>query len=348
MLLIVMHSNGFFSRTRALTLALFAGFTAMAAGIGCHHADLHQALRQNVRPAEGSPVVLAVYEPWFGDREHMDVGYSAHDRVVLGKQIEQAQNLGISAFVVDWYGKRKSFLDASIFLMQQTAAEKGFKVALMYDEPESAEDATAAAVNSLDYAYDQYIGPKAPNRSAYLTYEGKPVVFVWPRSKDTDWKAVRQHLQGWETPAVLFMEDGAGKLADVFDGFYAWVKPGDKGWSPDGSNWGRDYLEGFYKKMKQQYPNKLAIGAAWPGFDDRKASWSENRFMDSRCGKTFEESLRLWRKFYTNSDPLPFLLVVTWNDYEEGTAIERGTGNCAARQQNQATAPAQLSNSPSQ
>ena len=79
------------------------------------------------------------------------------------------------------------------------------------------------------------------------------------------------------------------------------------------------------------------MGAAWPGFDDRKASWSENRFMDSRCGKTFEESLRLWRKFYSSSDPLPFLLVVTWNDYEEGTAIERGTGTCGVRQQNQAT-----------
>jgi len=82
------------------------------------------------------------------------------------------------------------------------------------------------------------------------------------------------------------------------------------------------------EQAREVDPHKLAIGAAWPGFDDRKASWSENRFMDARCGKTFEESLRLWRKFYTSSDPLPFLLVVTWNDYEEGTAIERGTNNC--------------------
>lgn len=171
-----MHSYALVSRHRVLVLALFVALAALAGGTGCHRADLHQALRQNVRPAEGSPVVLAVYEPWFGDHEHMDVGYSTHDRVVLAKQVEEAQNLGISAFVVDWYGKRKSFLDASFFLLQQTAAEKGFKVALMYDEPESTEDPTTAAVNSLDYAYDQYIGPKAPNRSAYLTYNGKPVV----------------------------------------------------------------------------------------------------------------------------------------------------------------------------
>src|SRR6185312_7084009 len=89
--------------------------------------------------------------------------------------------------------------------------------------------------------------------------------------------------------------------------------------------------------MKDTYPDKIAVGAAWPGFDDRKASWSENRYMDPRCGKTFEDSLRVWRKFYTTSDPLPFLLVVTWNDYEEGTAIERGAGPCGERRQNQAT-----------
>lgn len=310
---------------------LFALASLLLLAVGCHKADLHQTLKQNVRPAEGSPVVLAVYEPWFGDSDHVDVGYSTHDRVVLSRQVEQAQNLGISAFVVDWYAKRKPFLDSSFALLQQTAAEKGFKVALMYDEPEDSGDPTTAAIAALDYAYDAYIGPKALNRSAYLTYQGKPVVFIWPRSKDTDWKAIRQHLQGWESPPVMFMEDGSGRWADAFDGFYAWVKPGDRGWAKDGSNWGRDYLESFYRKMKEQYPNKLAVGAAWPGFDDRKASWSENRFMDARCGKTFEDSLRLWRKFYTNSDPLPFLLVVTWNDYEEGTAIERGTNNCTSK-----------------
>ncbi len=306
----------------------FALLLALAGFVGCHRADFHQALKENLRPAQGGPVVLAVYEPWFGDSEHIDVGYSSHDRVVLARQVEQAQNLGISAFVVDWYGKRKPFLDGAFFLLQQTAAEKNFKVALMYDEPEDSADPTTAAITTLDYAYDQYIGPKAPNRSAYLTYDGRPVIFLWPRSKQTDWKQVRQHVQGWEVNPVLLMEDGGMRQAEVLDGFYAWVQPGDRGWSSDGSNWGREYLQSFYKKMKEKYPNKIAVGAAWPGFDDRKASWSMNRYMDARCGKTFEESLRVFRRYYSNSDPLPFLLVITWNDYEEGTAIERGVNNC--------------------
>ena len=116
--------------------------------------------------------------------------------------------------------------------------------------------------------------------------------------------------------------------ADAFDGFYAWVNPGKRGWQPDGSAWGQDYLDNFYRTMVVQYPNKIAVGAAWPGFNDSKASWSQNRKMDSRCGRTFSDTLRLFRRYYDQQHPLPYLMIETWNDYEEGTAIERGVETC--------------------
>ncbi|HEU5451646.1 MAG TPA: hypothetical protein VFU76_06660 [Terriglobales bacterium] len=317
-----------------MRVRLFALLLLLPLLAGCHQADVHRTLARNL-PAntEGLPVVLAVYEPWFGGPDHIDVGYSSHDRVVLAKQIAQAQNMGISAFVVDWYGSRHPFLDQSFALLQQVARENHFKVALMYDEPQDADDPTTTAINSLDYAYNVYIGPQAANQDAYLTYNGRPVVFVWPRSKKTDWKAVRDHLGSWASAPVLINEFSETPYAAQFDGFYAWVQPGHGGWQSDGSNWGRDYLDYFYRTMQKRYPDKIAVGAAWPGFNDHKASWSQNRYMDARCGKTFEESLRLFRSYYTASDPLPFLMVETWNDYEEGTAIERGINTCSGKQQ---------------
>ena len=301
---------------------------------GCHRASVHQTLAKHLpQNAEGRPVVLAVYEPWFGGPDHIDVGYSSHDQVVLAKQVSQAQSMGISAFVVDWYGTRHPFLDQSFALLQQVARENHFHVALMYDEPQDADDPTAVAISALDYAYQNYVGPQAPNRDAYLTYNGRPVLFVWPRHKQTDWKAIKEHLAAWEQPPVLINEFMETPYAPQFDGFYAWVQPGRPGWQSDGSNWGREYLEYFYRTMQKQHPDKIAVGAAWPGFNDRKASWTQNRFMDARCGKTFEESLRLFRNFYDSSNPLPFLLVETWNDYEEGTAIERGVNTCSSKQQ---------------
>ena len=78
----------------------------------------------------------------------------------------------------------------------------------------------------------------------------------------------------------------------------------------------------------RRYPDKIAVGAAWPGFDDSKASWSQDRKMNARCGRTFGDTLRLFRRYYDQQRPLPFLMIETWNDYEEGTAIERGVNTC--------------------
>jgi hypothetical protein len=48
----------------------------------------------------------------------------------------------------------------------------------------------------------------------------------------------------------------------------------------------------------------------------------------SRCGRTFDDTLRMFRRYYGEQRPLPFLMIETWNDYEEGTAIENGVASC--------------------
>ena len=274
--------------------------------------------------------MLAAYMPWFGQPGHIDVGYSSQDRVVLQKQIEQAKRLGISAFVVNWYGQRHAFEDRAYALMQQVAAENNFKVAILYDEDDSdPARETEDVISDLQYAYDHYIGPQATTpRDSYLTYDGRPMIFIFPKGGNADWERVRQAVNSWENPPLLIFKDIHPQLANVFDGFYAWVSPGKQGWQTDGSNWGEQYLDHFYKTMISAYPNKITVGAGWPGFNDSKASWSQNRTMNARCGRTFVDTLRLFRRYYDAQHPLPFLMIETWNDYEEGTAIERGVDTC--------------------
>jgi hypothetical protein len=266
------------------------------------------------------------------------VGYSTQDPNVLRKQIQQAKDLGIYAFAVDWYGERRPFLDRSYALLQQIAAQNQFHVGLMYDETEEDNGhATDDALEAMDKAYRAYIGPEAPYRNAYLTYQGRPVIFIFPKRGNTDWSRVREQVNSWENPPLLIYKDEpAAQYARAFDGFYAWVHPGPKGWSPDGSEWGEQYLETFYQKMKNKFPDKFLVGTVWPGFNDTKASWSLNRHMDRRCGKTFEDTLRVFRRYDDGSHPMPFLLIATWNDYEEGTEIEPGIANCDKQQQTRA------------
>lgn len=318
------HSSAF----PPLLLLLLLSLVFALAGCSGASRDIHQTLRAHA--PEGSPMLLAAYQPWFGRPGHINVGYSSVDPVVLQNQITKAKELGIGGFVVNWYGPRKDFEDRSYALLHKIAAENSFKVALMYDEVgDRPGDVTNETIADLQYGYEHYIGQNAVvPRDAYLRYDGHPVIFIFPKSGNTDWKRVREAVNSWPEQPLLLYRDIAPKYMADFDGFYAWVKP-SKDWQPDGSDWGRDYLDSFYSKMKSKYPNKLAVGAAWPGFDDRRASWSRNRRIDARCGKTFQDSLKAYRRYYTDQDPLPFLMIVTWNDYEEGTAIEKGLANCS-------------------
>ena len=281
-------------------------------------------------PAPTGPALLAIYQPWFGNGEHIDVGYTCHDPAVLERQIARAKDLNISGFVVNWYGPRKQFEDQTFAMLQQASAKDGFKIAVQYDEAvDHPGYATDAVIVDLQYLYDRYISPNAgPARSAYLRYHGRPVIFIFPKDASTDWNRIRQLTQSWPDPPLLIYKDQSAKYPNAFDGFYAWVQPGRTGWARDGSHYGEDYLEYFYSNMSRHYPDKIAIGAVWPGFDDTRASWSRNRHMAYRCGKTFEETLQIFRHSYPGGNASPYLLIVTWNDYEEGTDIERGIGHC--------------------
>src|SRR5262249_44601311 len=128
---------------------------------GCAKPALRDSLATMQAP-EGRPQLLAIYQPWFGRKDHIDVGYTCHDPAVLRQQIAKARALNISGFVVNWYGPRKEFEDHTYGLLQQVANENNFKVAVQYDEAvDHPGYATDAVIVDLQYLYDKYISPSA-------------------------------------------------------------------------------------------------------------------------------------------------------------------------------------------
>ncbi len=294
----------------------------------CYRATASRPLSEAVARQSKATKVVAVYVPWFGDRQHISVGYKTDDPVVIKNQIAKAREMGVDAFTIDWYGDRRPFLNRSYSVIQRVAAQENFEVSIMYDETEednghSTEDALAA----MTKAYEDYIRPDAPGRKAYMEYQGRPVIFVFPKRGNTDWNRVRELLNTWPTPPwLIYKDEPPPQYAAAFDGNYAWVHPGKNGWMEDGSDWGKEYLERFYNRM-QARPNKITVGTVWPSFDDTKASWSLDRHISPRCGKTWEDTLQMFQT-YSQNIPMPYLMIATWNDYEEGSAIERGIPNC--------------------
>ncbi len=288
------------------------------------------AVQLKYKATGSSPEVLAVYEAWFGTPKHISVGYTSHDPEVIRNQIHSAKEMGISAFVVDWYGDREPFIDQSYSLVQELAAKNKFKVAMMYEEANTEEGATDEAIADFTMFHDTYLSSAAPGHQAYLTYEGRPVIFVFPNGNHTDWAKVRTVVNKWNPAPLLIQENLPGPHPDAFDGFYPWINPGPLGWAADGSNWGDRYLADFYKNMAEKYADKLIVGGAWPKLDDHKASWSLNRHISARCGMTYNDTMNLWRKYFPAGQTIPFVMIETWNDYEEGSEIEPGVPTCSS------------------
>jgi hypothetical protein len=297
---------------------------------GCPGHSSAQPSPLKYRATANSPQVIALYEAWFGHPRHISIGYSSQDSAVINRQIHQAQAMGISAFVVDWYGDREPFIDRSYALMQAAAEKNSFKIAMMYDETSEDDGATDEAIADFTMFHETYLSAKAAGHQAYLTYLGRPVIFIFPTAKHTDWNKVRAVVSQWDPQPWLIYENLPGPNSEEFDGFYAWINPGDKGWAPDGSNWGEQYLTNFYETMDSKYSDKIIVGGAWASFDDSKASWGLNRHISARCGQTYQDTFNLWRKEFPPDNPIPFLMIETWNDYEEGTAIEPGIPSCGS------------------
>jgi len=277
-----------------------------------------------------TPELLALYEGWFGEPNHLNVGYSSHDSHTVRDQIDRAQQMGISAFVVDWYGDRDPFVDQTYALVEKQAAKEKFHVAVMYDESDATDGATDATIADLTMFHDSYLATK-DGREAYLTYQGRPVIFIFPHGNAVDWDKVRSRVNQWSPAPWLIDENLPGKYAADFDGFYPWINPGPQGWAPDGSHWGQEYLTSFYQTMAQKFPGKIIVGGAWPQFNDSKASWGLNRHIDARCGQTLRDTLNLWQKYVPAGQVIPFMMVETWNDHEEGSAIEDGLPTCGGQ-----------------
>lgn len=295
---------------------------------GCGSAS--HAVDLKYKATGSAPQTLALYEAWFGEPKHISVGYSTNDPETIKKQIKHAREMGVQGFVVDWYGNRDAFVDKSYGVIQSVAGKNKFNVAMMYEESDAEEGATDQVIADLTFFHDNYLVNDAPGHGAYLTYQGRPVIFVFPRGNHTDWAAVRKAVDQWPVKPWLFQENLPGPHPEAFDGFYPWVNPGPEGWAADGSHWGDRYLEDFYKNMAEKYDDKIVVGGVWPQFDDHKASWSLNRHISARCGQTYREGFDMWKKFFPAGQVIPFILIQTWNDYEEGSEIETGIPSCPA------------------
>jgi len=295
-----------------------AGGNTSASGGGGHVSKL--PLRSLLYPGATTKIYASLM-PWFGDRRHIDVGYRSDDPRQIARQVADMKSRGIDGAVADWYGPDDNITGHTNELLLSESEARGFQFAILVNgKPfrmcmQRGCDVTALLVSELQYAEKHFEGSPV-----YIRWQGRPVVFFFDGNKfPIDWRRVRAALS--RSPLFVFRNTGAFDNPDSEGGF-AWN-------APEVANAGDPealrYLERFYDRA-QRSPGRFVMGSVYKGFDDSRASWGQGKRIPENCGQTWLKTFAEINRFYSASRQLPALLIVTWNDYEEGTAVEPGVG----------------------
>jgi hypothetical protein len=259
---------------------------------------------------------------WFGESNHMNVGYSSTDPAQVKRQITDMISRGIDGVMMVWYGPNNAIDQAAQLVMHEAEAHPGFTFAIMIDHGAILWDPCSGCTPQQTLIWQlQYIEKTYFQSPAYLKLNGQPVItnFDIDLFYSIDWNAVRNALA---TPPAFLFQNSPGFSHLLSDGSYSWVMPTT-------SDNGMSYLTDFYATGKG-FPSEDAWGASYKGFNDTLASWGSNRIMGQQCGHTWLQTFAKINGLYNSTKPLPAMQLVTWNDYEEGTEIESGIDNCAS------------------
>jgi PKD repeat protein len=274
--------------------------------------------------------IYAHFVPWFGFGDHMNVGYISNDTLQVQKQVNDMVSRGLDGAIIDWYGRGTanqhfvSYDQASQTFMHQSELHAGFNFAIMHDAGALKScaatvgcDVTQTLIDDLNYLNVTYA-----NSPAYLHSAGRPVVYFFGHEAYTiDWTRVSAGVAG--NPMFIF-RNGSGFTKPQSSGAFSWVEPT----TVSATNlMAINYLDNYYKTALS-LPTKYSTGSGYKGFNDTLALWGTNRIVDQQCGQTWLQTIAEAGKFYSTTNQMPGIQLVTWNDYEEGTEIETGIDNC--------------------
>ncbi|MDX1992442.1 MAG: endo-1,3-alpha-glucanase family glycosylhydrolase [bacterium] len=301
-----------FKNTRFFLLVLLA---VLSLNLGVRPAAADN--RADFQP--GPRQVYAFYFGWWlaeswGDPALTDrplEHYDSRDVGALGRHIDQARSAGIDGFVTSWFGPAGDNLSHTTFnaLLDQAGA-RGFQIAAAVDMYES------GYLNSVESVTEamRYLVSDRANHPAYMRYNGKPVIYFWNQGRFTvsQWRSIREQVDPGHN--TIWVAEGTNtSFIGVFDGLYLF----NIAWSgnPAGTNaqWaGRARSAGA----------TFFSGTAMPGWDDTAIAERTNR-QNSTAPRSREGLQYLINSFNGAANSgANVVLVVSWNEYFEGTHVE--------------------------
>ena len=253
---------------------------------------------------------------WWGYQGHKNIGYTSWSQAEVTAQVNDMISRGINGAIIDYYGPARTTEEQGVkMFFREAEKHPGFEVAIDLDKGAiDKSNVTGSTVSQLNHIRTTF-----ETSPAYMRKQGRPVVhFFGVESLGVNWSTVQSQVSGNQ---IYVFENSNGFSLPGSSGAFSWVATGNP------NDWGQSYLDHFYLTALSQ-PNKHAFGSAKKGFNDTVAAWTKNRIVNQNCGRTWLNTFKEIDTFYSSSNQLESLQLVTWNDYEEGSEIETGIDNC--------------------
>jgi len=266
-----------------------------------------------------TPPVLAFYYAWFdentwrsGQSADMPVQpYRSADPATIARQVVQAQNAGINAFVQSWYGPQieNNQTETNFQILLDAAQQSGFKAAVDFEVTGPFFPDVGAVQNALAVLLATHV-----NHPAYFRYQGKPVIFFWRQQRFSaqTWAQIRQAVD----PAhnTIWIAEGTDlSYQSVFDGNHLY----SIAWAANVATELNKWKPRLQKIESSGGSSKLWVATAMPGYDDTNLFRADSRRRDRAGGAFYRETWQAAR----NSRP-DMIIITSFNEWLEGSQIE--------------------------
>lgn len=259
----------------------------------------------NLLPPGAQPLIFAHLQQWFqpgnAHAANTGVAYDSSNPLTIAQQIRTAQAIGIDGFIVDWYGPDSvnPFGDQAFKNLLLVASVLGnFKVGVCIDK--GACEALVAKGLTWQAAFDECMSYIALNYASSPAFWGEYVLEFGCGAKA---EAAGAPIDFSTYTSVLHDSAKYGK-------FFTWALPNADA------------------QAKRYSDPNCVMGSVCAHFNDASVSnpgvgiWGgAPRLLDSNL------TMQNWRRGWSLIPVgMKFVQIVTWNDYEERTAIEGEVG----------------------
>ena len=271
--------------------------------------------------ADGPPPALAFYYAWFDEAtwtsgqpaDYPAQLYRSADPTTIERQVIQAQNAGISAFVQSWYGPQveNNQTETNFSALLNIAAQHTFQAAVDVEVTGPFFPDAASVQQALATLMATHV--KHP---AYLRYRGKPVIFFWRQQRfdAATWTAIRQAVDPDRN--TWWIAEGLDlSYLEPFDGLHLY----SIAWANNPVAELNKWPPRIQQVENRLGTDKLWIATAMPGYNDLNLGRADSFTRARNNGQFYRQS---WAAALATRPDM--LIITSFNEWLEGTQIEPG------------------------